>query len=79
MVLANIDPVGGGNDEVGLYIALNGVPVATSKGQAAAGQGSQITAIGNITLNTNDTLEAWVENESDTSNLIISTASFDVG
>lgn len=78
-IVATIDPAGGGTDDVSLYITLNGTPIATSKGEAAASAGSQVSAIANITLSTNDTLEAWVANDSDTSNLTITTASFDVG
>jgi len=78
-IVATIDPAGGGTDDVSLYIAQNGTPIPTSKGEAAASAGSQVSAVANITLNTNDTLEAWVANESDTSNLTIKTASFDVG
>ena len=76
-IIATIDPVGGGTDTVDLYFAKNGVFVPSSKGEASASAGAQVSSIILISMTTGDYLEGFVANASDTSNLVITTASFD--
>ncbi len=68
---ATVNNVGGGTDTLSLYLGLNTVAIA---GTAAS---SAITSAGNIstgwvlTLATNDTIEQMVENNTDTSNIVV--------
>tara|TARA_R110002020_G_scaffold213427_1_gene420217 strand:+ start:18220 stop:19458 length:1239 start_codon:yes stop_codon:yes gene_type:complete len=77
IMAVTVDPVGGGNKDVSAYLAKNGSVVATSRGEASASQGSQITSFANITLTTGDYLECFVENNEDTTNILVRNASFD--
>lgn len=77
-VITTIEPSGGGTKTISLYIAKNGVIVTTTKGESLTSTGTQVGAVGKVDLVTGDTLEGWVANDSDTNNLTITTASFNI-
>ncbi len=73
---ATLNHVGGGTDDLSLYIALNGtVLVETQITQAISGS-RNISTNCRITLSTGDTLEQHVANESDTSNIVVEDSMF---
>ena len=67
---STIDPVGGGSRDVSTYLAINGTVDANTQGSATLSAGGQITSIGIIDLTTGDFIEAFVENNSGTQNII---------
>jgi hypothetical protein len=76
--VVTIDPVGGGTDNMGVYIAKNGVVLDDSLGKASGSTESQLGSVDFIPLSTNDYLEIFVANFSDTSNLVVATGKFTV-
>lgn len=70
----------GGNDVLSVYIGLNGTPVTITKGTSdVAGGGSQVATVSGIVLSEGDFIEPFVANETDTSNITVKTASFNIG
>jgi hypothetical protein len=67
---STIDPVGGGSRDVSTYLAINGTVDTNTQGSATLSAGGQITSIGIIDLVTGDFIEAFVENNSGTQNII---------
>lgn len=62
----------GGNKNISLYVAVNGVVVATSAARAEVGvDGGRITIVWSHVFSTSDFVELWVENNSDTTNIVI--------
>jgi len=78
-IIATTEPAAGGEKLAAAYLALNGVIIPTSKGVAAVKSGAQIGAVALIALNTGDTVEAWIANEDDGIDLLITTATFNGG
>ena len=75
-VVATVEPSGGGEKLAALYIARNGTIVSTSKGVASVKTGAQISAVAEVEISTGDTIEAFIANEDDSTNLLVSTISF---
>ena len=67
---------GGVDKQVSLYIAINGSVVAATKKQATVSgtKAASVTSIWQATLNTGDYIEAFVENNTDTTNIIVGQA-----
>ena len=76
---ATIDPVGGGSRDVSTYLAINGTVDTNTQGSATLSAGGQITSIGIIDLVTGDFIEAFVENNSGTQNIIGTVCSMVIG
>ena len=74
--VVTIDPVGGGTDNMGVYIAKNGTVIEDSLGKASGSTESQLGSVIFVPMVTNDYLEIYVANFSDTSNLIVATGKF---
>ncbi len=75
-VVATVEPSGGGEKLAALYIAINGTVVATSKGVASVKTGAQISSVAEVSISTGDTIESFIANEDDATNLLVSTISF---
>ena len=78
-LICTVDAAGGGTKTMSAYLAKNGTFIPTSKGENAGSSGIQISAAVLIPLVTNDTIEAFVANDSDTSNLIVTTCTINIG
>ena len=82
MIAANFsaDPASGSNKDYSFYVALNGTIIEASRGtrnlDAANPQGVSITS--NTEMTTNDFVEIFVENNSDTTNITSSGVSFSI-
>lgn len=82
MVSANFSaqPSSGSNKDYSFYIALNGAVITASRGtrnlDSVNPQGVSLSA--NIAMSTNDFVEMFVENNSDTTNITVSGASFSI-
>ncbi len=77
-LLCTINAAGGGTKTMSVYIAKNGSIVATAKGRGSGSSEAQISTIGFIPLSTGDTIEGFIENNSDGGNLTVTTASMDI-
>ena len=68
-----IEPVSGGAIQIGVYIAKNGVVIAESEvyGTASSGDPANIIVIWQDTAQENDFYEVWVENETNSTNLLV--------
>lgn len=69
----SIEPVSGTNVTISSYIALNGTPLAYTQASARASNGSpaSITMISEVELSTNDYIEIFVENNDNSTDLLI--------
>lgn len=72
----SVEPVSGSNVAMSAYIAVNGVVVANSKrsGTASSGSPTSITIPWQIVFSTNDYVEVFVENNDNTTNILVSSA-----
>lgn len=77
-LITTVDVSGGGTKTVDVYIAKNGTVVTSTKGEAASSGASQVGSIALLELSTGDTLEGWVANATDSNNITVTTAAFDV-
>lgn len=68
---ATVNNVGGGTDTLALFIGLNGVAIAGTKATSAITAAGAIATAWILTLNTNDTIEQMVANDTDTSNIVV--------
>jgi len=78
IVAADIEPAAGANKDLKLYIALNGT-VITSSGRLArvdSGNPQSLTALWQLVLTTNDFIEIFVENTSDSTDILVSGSAF---
>ena len=72
---ATVNPAGGGTKSISTYFAKNGTVDLNTRGNVSASAGGQITNIAIISLVTGDTVQAFIENNTDTSNITIEVAS----
>jgi len=77
ILAATLDPFGGGTKDVSIYIAKNGTAIPASRGETSASAGSQVVAFTNITLETGDYLECFIENNTDDADILVRNATFD--
>jgi len=70
----SVEPVSGTNVTISAFVAINGVVVANSRrpGTASAGQPASITIPWQITYSQGDYVEAFVQNDSNTTNILVS-------
>jgi hypothetical protein len=70
------EPVSGSNVTIGIYLVKNGVVVSASEayGTADSGRPTSITAIWQDSWNNGDYYEIYIENDTNTTNLIVSNA-----
>lgn len=75
-VVADIEPVSGTNKDVTVYIALNGSIVTNSgrKVRVDSGNPLNVTCLWQFKLSTTDFVEVYVENNTDTTNILVSGA-----
>lgn len=76
--IATLNNAGGGTDTLSMYIGKNGSAVSETKSTADINTEGVIAAQGLISLVTNDTLELFVENNSDTSNITVSDSTYKI-
>ena len=71
-IVATVKSASGSNKDIQMYLAINGVVVASSLKGARVGvtDPHNITVIWQAVLSPNDYIEAWLENTSDTINLV---------
>lgn len=77
-MICTIDAAGGGTKTMSVYIAKNGSVVTTAHGRGSGSSEAQISVVGFITVETGDTIEGFIENNSDNGNLTVTTASMDI-
>jgi len=70
-----VNPSGGGSKSISTYFAKNGTVDVTTRGNVTASAGGQITNIAIMSLVTGDTVEMFIENNTDTSNITVEVAS----
>ena len=75
-IVATVISASGTNKDITVYLALNGSVIANSgkTNRVGATDPASVTALWQLTVSTNDYLEAWVENNTDTINLVVSDA-----
>lgn len=75
-VVTTINSAGGTNKDIEIYVALNGSVIPNSGKTNRVGQNDpkSTTVMWQLTLNQNDFLEVFVENDTDTVNLVVSDA-----
>jgi len=75
-VSVTVAAISGGTKLMAAYVAINGVVVANSKrtASAASSQPALIAIPWQATLNPSDTIEVWVANDSDTIDVLVSSA-----
>lgn len=80
MVSMTLDPVSGTNKSIRACIALNGTPIADSSMaiNVSSGDPKQLTIPWQETLNENDYIEVFIENESDSVDVTVIDATFRV-
>jgi hypothetical protein len=73
-LLAAIEPASGTNISMSAYVAINGIIVAQSRGQTVASSGAprSITLPWQVTFAQNDYVEVFLENNTNTNDIIIS-------
>ncbi len=76
--LCTVDPAGGSDRDISVYIAKNGSVVAGSRGFAAASVGSQISSTAVVPFATGDYVEVFLANNSGTQNITVPVASMKV-
>lgn len=78
LISMTIDPASGTNKSVRAFVALNGTAIASSGMAINIGSGDpkQLTIPWQLTLSTNDFLEVFIENETDSVNLTVIDATF---
>ena len=69
-------PASGTNKSIVFYVAKNGTHIPNSKAfnNLSSGNVSRTTLIWRISLSTNDTVEAFVANDTDTINVLVTDA-----
>lgn len=77
-MICTIDASGGGTKTMSVYIAKNGTIVSTAKGRGSGSSEAQISVVGFIPVETGDTIEGFIENNSDGADLTVTTASMDI-
>ena len=72
----SVEPSLGTNKLISLYVAINGTPVTNSKATANcdAGDPKSITVIWQVEAQPNDFVEMYVSNDTDTTNVLVSSA-----
>lgn len=72
----SIEPSAGTNKTLSAYVAVNGTVIADSKStiQADAGSPQNISVVWQYNFSQNDYLEVFVENNTDTTNILVSSA-----
>ena len=70
-----VNPSGGGSKSISTYFAKNGTVDLNTRGNVTASAGGQITNLAIMSLVTGDTIEIFIENNSDTSNITVEVAS----
>lgn len=70
------EPVTGTNKTIGFYIAINGTEVSNSEAKSviSAGGAKRTTVVWRVAISTGDYIEAFVENETDTTDILVSDA-----
>lgn len=70
------EPVSGTNKVIGFYIYLNGTKITASEANAtiSAGGAKRVTVVWRVSMSTGDYVEAYVENETDTVDVLVSDA-----
>ena len=71
-ITATLEKVGGGADEIQLAVCVNGVVSTKTISGTKNKDPTSVTSIGIFTLNTNDTIQAFVANIDSTANIIVS-------
>ena len=81
MVTASIEPASGTSVQLAVYLAINGVVDTATRNTVDAGSGKPTTASIPWTLNfsEDDYVELWVENNDNTTNILVSSAIERVG
>lgn len=71
--VVSFEPVSGTNKDIALYIALNGTAISETglPRRTDSGNPGAVPAIWQLTLSTNDYLELFVENQTDTTNILV--------
>lgn len=77
-VRCSLEPVSGTNKNISLYLAKNGSIISGTKSSIKADSGSpqSVTTLWQDTFNTNDYIEVWAENNSDSVDILGSSAVF---
>jgi len=72
----SIEPVSGGSTNLSMQVAVNGAVIADSEQDVRTAHGTpvNITLIWQAVLSTGDYVEAWVTNDSGTTNVLVSSA-----
>lgn len=72
-IVATIESASGTNKDIKVYLALNGAVIANSakSNRVGAADPKNTTCPWQLTLSKNDYLEIWVENTTDTTNLVV--------
>lgn len=72
-IVATVESASGTNKDIKIYLALNGSVIANSgkSNRVGAADPKNTAAPWQLTLSENDHLEIWIENSSDTVNLIV--------
>jgi hypothetical protein len=78
VLIATVEPELGVEVTASLYIAKNGTPIISSRGRASAKNDTQVTCLANISVETDDYIEAWIENNTGTQNILVSYATLQV-
>ena len=70
------EPASGTNKAIAFYAALNGSVISASEATAniSSGDPKRVTVIWRAPLSTNDYIEAFTENETDTINVLVTDA-----
>ena len=75
---ATVEKVGGGSNLIEMKVAINGTIVNKTVGATDNTQPTQVTSQGLFTLNTNDTIQAFVANQDTSVDIIVSNANLSV-
>ena len=78
-IISTVDASGGGQgDAIGIYAAKNGTAIDDSLGRSIAAAGEQITTEAEVPMSTNDYIEHFIVNFSDTSSLLVTTSNITI-
>ena len=78
-VVGTVNPSGGSDRDISVYLAKNGAVLTNSRGLASASTGSQISSTGVIDLVTGDYVEMFIANNSGTQDITVPVASLVIG
>jgi hypothetical protein len=72
-VSTSLDPSAGTNKDLSIYVALNGTPITNSsmKVRADSGNPQAVSTHWQLVMSTNDYIEVYVENNTDTTNIVV--------